>query len=330
MEYLTLKKIGKKASKIGIGTQPFGSHSEKEGRQTLQKAFEQHINFLDTAWIYGHGRSEKIIGNTLKDYDREELIIETKIGLQIVHGKTVRDSRKETLKDQLLTSLDRLQTDYVDILYIHWPDPNISFQQTAEVLEEFKEEGHTLSIGLSNYTSDQLKHHQQKGSVTAVQNPYNIFERGIENELIPYIQNQQIPLMAYRPLCQGLFTGKYHKGQRFPDHEVKKDDPKFKYPYFSQYLDAVEQLKKLAQEGVDKTVLELAVRWVLDTKNTIALWGAWKPEYIEEVDGIFGWSLDPDTKQEIDVIVNKTIQDPVGPEFLAPNFRTEEITPSSR
>lgn len=326
MEYLKSKRIQKKISKIGLGTQPFGSHSEKEGKETIKKAFEQNINFLDTAWIYGHGKSEEIIGKTLKDYDRENIVIETKIGLQILDDTTVRDSREKMLRKQLQTSLNRLQTDYVDICYIHWPDPKIPFEKTAKVLEQFKEEGHILSVGLSNYTIDQVKKHQQKGTLSAVQNPYNIFERAIEKKLVSYVKQKDIFLMAYRPLCQGLLTGKYNETMHFTEHEVKKDDPKFKQPQFSQYLQAVEKLDKLASETFDRTVMDLAVRWILDNRNMIALWGAWKPAYLEEIEGCFEWKIDKNTRDEIDNILHETIKDPVGPEFLAPDIRTDELS----
>lgn len=321
MEFLKINEINKKVSKIGLGTQSFGSHRERDVRKTISKTFDEGINFLDTAWIYGKGRSEQYIGRNLKEYDREKIVIESKAGLRISDGVTVRDSREKVIRKQLKTSLKRLKTDYIDIFYIHWPDSHIAFEKTAETLEKLKEEGMILSIGLSNYTVDELKRYEKKGSIAALQNPYNIFERKVEEELLPYTRKRNVPVMAYRSLCQGLLTGKYQAGQLFCNHEVKKDDPKFKQPRFSQYLKAVEKLDRLAKENYDKTVLALSIRWIIDNKNIIALWGAWKPDYLDEINDIFGWNISKQKRKEIDIIVNDTIKDPVGPDFLAPELR---------
>jgi aryl-alcohol dehydrogenase-like predicted oxidoreductase len=322
MEYINIKGLNKKISKIGLGTQPFGNHSEKNGRATVQKAFEEGITLLDTAWIYGHGKSEEVIGNTLKDYDRDAIIIESKTGLKVKNGTTFRDSREETLRTQLHMSLRRLKTSYLDIFYIHWPDPLIPYNETAEVLEKLKDEGLILTAGVSNYTPQDIIQHKKTGTISALQNPYNIFEKAIETELIPFQQKHHLPLMAYRPLCQGLLTGKYRKNSLFSDNSVKEDDPKFKEPRFSQYLNAVEQLKQLAKKEYDKTILSLAIRWVLDCEQMVALWGAWKPEYLQEIEDCFHWRIRDETRKDIDTIVHKVIHVPVGPEFLAPEIRT--------
>jgi aryl-alcohol dehydrogenase-like predicted oxidoreductase len=321
MEYIKLSDTIEKVSRIGLGSQPIGYHSKEQARETVREAMDNGINLIDTAPAYGLGRAEEILGEVLKEYDREEIVIASKTGLEPRGGRLVRNSSPQWIETEIKRSLERLQTDYIDIYQIHWPDPLVPIKETTKAMKELKMEGKIRAIGVSNCTVEQIRGFAQTVEIEALQNPYNIFEREIEEDVLPHSLREDITLIAYRPLCQGLLTGKLKEDVDYSKHVVKKDDPKYKQPRYGQYLEAVKKLDDLAQEKFDRSVMDLAIQWILDNKGTIALWGAWKPEYLKLVNEVIGWKIDEKTRKEIDNIVERTIKDPVGPEFLAPPTR---------
>ncbi|MFO7967400.1 MAG: aldo/keto reductase [Archaeoglobaceae archaeon] len=319
MEYLKIPKAGIKASRIGLGTQPMGDHQEELGIQTITSAIDQGINLIDTAPVYGRGRSEKIVGEALQHLDREELVVNTKTGLDY-EREIVRDGTPERILKDIDTSLKRLNTDYVDVLQVHWPDPIHPLEDTAETMNKLLNEGKIRAIGVSNFNVEQMEIFSQNAEISTCQMPYNIFEREIERDVISYCQKNDITLLAYRSLCQGLLTGKLIDDTDYSRHSVKKDDPKFKPPRYQQYLQAVRELDEIAKEH-GRGVLDLAINWILANDNTVALWGAWKPEYLHEANDVLGWEIDRSLINRVDKVVNENVKDPVGPEFLAPPTR---------
>jgi aryl-alcohol dehydrogenase-like predicted oxidoreductase len=154
-----------------------------------------------------------------------------------------------------------------------------------------------------------------------LQPPYNLFERGIEAELLPYCRENKIATFGYGALCRGLLSGRMRPDTVFDGDDLRRGDPKFVAPRFAQYLAAVQKLDQLAQQRFGKRVIHLAVRWMLDQGATTALWGARHPDQLSPVDEISGWRIDASTKAEIDRILRETISIPVGPEFMAPPAR---------
>lgn len=153
----------------------------------------------------------------------------------------------------------------------------------------------------------------------AVQPPYNLFERGIDRDVLPYATKNKVALLAYGALCRGLLSGRMGADTRFPAGDLRSGDPKFRPPHFAEYLAAVAALERLAQQRFGKRVIHLALRWVLDrAPNAIALWGARHPAQLDPVADILGWSIDAATMAEIDAILARTIRTPIGPEFMAP------------
>jgi aryl-alcohol dehydrogenase-like predicted oxidoreductase len=321
MEYLKISGTDMEVSRIGLGTQPIGYFDKELGIHTIEKAIEQGINLMDTAPVYGDGRAEEILGEVLKDYDREEIIISSKTGMEKVNGKSVRNASPELMEKTLKHSLQRLGTDYIDIFHIHWPDLIHPVEETARFMGKLKEEGTIRSIGVSNFSSEQIYDLCRYAQVNVCQPPYNLFERDIEVGVLPFCQKNNITLMAYRSLCQGLLTGKMSRDADFSDHPVKKADPKFQPPRYLQYLETVEKIDEFMREKHDRTVLDLAIQWILGYNNTIALWGGWKPEHMEPVNNVFGWQPDQETRDQVRKIVKRTVKDQVGPGFLAPPTR---------
>jgi aryl-alcohol dehydrogenase-like predicted oxidoreductase len=156
----------------------------------------------------------------------------------------------------------------------------------------------------------------------AAQPPYNLFERGIEQDVLPYCRERGIAVLAYGSLCRGLLSGRMSESSAFGGDDLRKSDPKFVAPRFGQYLAAVERLDRLAKEHFGRRVIHLAVRWVLDrNKMNIALWGARRADQLSPIAGAFGWQIDSEVMAKIDTILDETVKDPVGPEFMAPPDR---------
>jgi aryl-alcohol dehydrogenase-like predicted oxidoreductase len=232
MEYITLRSTKWKISRIGFGSQPIGYHSKEQGEKTVREALDQGINLIDTAPAYGRGRAEEILGEVLREYEREEIVIASKTGLEPRNSSLVRNSSPNWIRKEIKKSLERLKTGYLDIYHLHWPDPLVPIRETAKAMRKLKEEGEIRVIGLSNYSVEQIREFIQEVDIGTIQNPYNIFERGIELDVLPYSQRKNFTFLAYRPLCQGLLTGELKENADYSKHVVKKDDPKYRQPRY--------------------------------------------------------------------------------------------------
>jgi aryl-alcohol dehydrogenase-like predicted oxidoreductase len=162
---------------------------------------------------------------------------------------------------------------------------------------------------------------QRIAPLHAVQPPYNLFERDVEKDVLPYARKAGATVLAYGALCRGLLSGRITANTRFEGDDLRKVDPKFQQPRLHQYLSAVQYLQRLAQVRYGKSVLPLAVRWILDQGGTVALWGARKPEHLASIDEVLGWSINGADMSLIDHILKDQIRDPIGPEFMAPPAR---------
>ncbi len=323
MDHIEIRGLKQQASRIALGTWAiggwmWGGSDEKDAIETIHAALDLGITMIDTAPVYGFGRAEEIVGRALAGGRRSKTIIATKAGLEWRDGKILRNSSPARLRAELEDSLRRLQTDVIDLYQVHWPDESVPIEDTAAALAGFQREGKILSIGVSNFSPAQMDRFRSAAPLSAVQPPYNLFERDIERDILPYAEAHDLTVLAYGALCRGLLAGKISEKTTFEGDDLRKSDPKFNPPRLQQYLSAVHRLDDFAKERYGKTVLALAVRWVLDMGNTIALWGARRPAQLAPVNEVFGWQLDNGAKRAIDRILAETIKDPVGPEFMAP------------
>ncbi|KPV41556.1 general stress protein [Thiohalorhabdus denitrificans] len=329
MEYTTIPGTDIEASRIGLGTWAiggwmWGGTDEEESIRTIHAALEQGITLVDTAPVYGFGRSEEIVGKALEQWGRrEELVVATKVGLEWDDQENVRrNATPARIRQEVDDSLRRLRTDYIDLYQVHWPDPLVAPEETAEALNGLLEAGKIRAIGVSNFSPEQMDAFRRKAPLHTNQPPYNLFERQIEADVLPYCREQGIGLVTYGALCRGLLSGKMGPDTTFAGDDLRNVDPKFQAPRYEQYLTAVEGLDRFAQDNYGVGVLELAVRWLLDRPGvTTALWGGRRPDQHRRLAGVLGWSLDDAAVQEIDAILDATISDPVGPEFMAPPAR---------
>jgi len=326
MEYARIPGTSLEVSRVALGTWAiggwmWGGTDEAESIATIRAAVEHGINLIDTAPAYGFGRSEEIVGKALANENlRARVRIATKVGLEWERGKVFRNASRARILEEFEASSRRLQTDHVDIYQVHWPDPLVPIEEVAEAMRLLFEQGRIGAIGVSNFSVLQMERFRRVAPLHVLQPPYNLFEREIEAEILPYCRKNKIATFGYGALCRGLLSGRMRADTKFEGDDLRRSDPKFQQPRFAEYLAAVERLDQLAQR-FGKRVIHLAVRWVLDQGVSSALWGARHPAQLQPVDEVGGWSLDAPAMAEIDRILAATISDPVGPEFMAPPAR---------
>jgi aryl-alcohol dehydrogenase-like predicted oxidoreductase len=328
MEFVDIPGTSMRVSRIALGTWAmggwmWGGSNESDAVRAIHAALDRGINLIDTAPVYGFGRSEEIVGKALAvGGRRKRAFIATKVGLDWKDGKPFRNARKARIIKEAEDSLRRLQTDVIDLYQVHWPDPHTPLAEVAEAMGELHRAGKVRAIGVSNFSPAQMEEFRKVAPLHTAQPPYNLFERAIEQDVLPYCRDRDIAVLAYGSLCRGLLSGSLSKSSGFTGDDLRKDDPKFLAPRFEQYLATVEKLDQFAREHYGRRVIQLAVRWVLDRgEMNIALWGARRADQLEPIADVVGWRIDSSAMAEIDQILQETIRDPIGPEFMAPPDR---------
>lgn len=336
LETINVKGTNLKSSRIGIGTWAiggwmWGGTDEKESIRTIHAALDMGINLIDTAPVYGQGRSEEIVGEAMRQYGRRDsIILATKVGIDWTTGRIERNSSRERILKEFADSLQRLQTGYIDIYQVHWPDPLTPIEETAATLRELYEQGKIRAIGVSNFSPEQMQRFQAVAPLHTVQPPYNLFEREIEADVLPYAREHGVTALTYGAICRGLLSGTMRADREFSKDDLRKtSDPKFQPPQFAEYLEAAKKLDAYARERFAKGVIHLAVRWLLDQPGVgAALWGARRPDQLGPINEVSGWKLQQDDFEAIDAILRESVLHPVGPEFMAPPSR--EISQAAR
>ncbi|MBK5401460.1 aldo/keto reductase [Pseudomonas sp. TH39(2020)] len=330
MEQIEIGSSGLKTSRIGLGTWAiggwkWGGTDERQAIATIRSAVERGVTLIDTAPVYGFGNSEEIVGKALAGGLRDKVQIATKAGLVWKDGKVYRDSRPARLTQEVEDSLRRLGTDAIDLYQIHWPDLETPFEETALALEKLRLAGKIRAIGVSNFSPAQMDAFRAVARVDAVQPPYNLFEREMESDVLPYASKTGLTVLSYGALCRGLLSGRMTVATTFDGDDLRKVDPKFQGDRFPHYLAAVDELAALARQRFGKSVLALAVRWVLDQGPTIALWGARRPDQLDPIGEIDGWQIDEASKREIDAILARYIKNTISPAFMAPPLTRPDL-----
>jgi aryl-alcohol dehydrogenase-like predicted oxidoreductase len=328
MEFVDIPGTAIRASRVALGTWAiggwmWGGSNESDAINAIHAALDRGVNLIDTAPVYGFGVSEEIVGKALAvGGRRKRAYIATKVGLDWKDGRPFRNASKARIVKEAEDSLRRLQTDVIDLYQVHWPDPHTPIAEVADAMRELHRAGKIRAIGVSNFSPAQMDEFRKVAPLHAAQPPYNLFERAIEDDVLPYCRERDIALLAYGSLCRGLLSGSMSKSSRFTGDDLRKSDPKFVAPRFEQYLAAVGKLDRFAQDRYGRRVIHLAVRWVLDRgERNIALWGARRADQLAPISDVIGWRIDESAMAEIDRILQETVKDPVGPEFMAPPDR---------
>jgi myo-inositol catabolism protein IolS len=250
---------------IGLGTNAVGGHNlfpnldEEAGRELVRTGIKQGINFLDSAFIYGPKRSEEIIGEVVKEIgNRSEIVFATKAAHKFAGTEIVLDNSPAFLKQSVEDSLKRLQTDYIDLFYIHFPDQDTPKDEAVGALKRLKDEGKIRAIGVSNFSIEQLKEANKDGYVDVVQGEYNLLSRDAEKKLFPYITENQLSFVPYFPLASGLLTGKYDRNTDLSEKRGKF----FQKEMFEQTLDKIEQIRAIARSK-NVEVAHVVLAWYL-------------------------------------------------------------------
>ena len=249
MEQIAIGTSGLKTSRIGLGTWAiggwmWGGTDEAQSIATIRSAVERGVTLIDTAPAYGFGRSEEIVGKALAEGGlRDKVQIATKVGLAWKDGAVFRNSRPARIRKEIEDSLRRLRTDVIDLYQVHWPDLETPIAETARTLEDLRREGKIRAIGVSNYSPAQMDAFRAVARLDAVQPPYNLFEREIEADVLPYAKRADLTVLSYGALCRGLLTRKNERQTTtFEGDDLRKVDPKFQGERFRQYLAAVDEL----------------------------------------------------------------------------------------
>ncbi len=264
---------------------------ENQSLATLTAAFDAGINFFDTAYCYGfEGESERMIATALQS-QRQKIIIATKGGIHWEHGKQIKDGSPATLHRQCEESLRRLRTDYVDLLYLHAPDPQIPVAESAGALRELLEAGKARSIGVSNFTRQQLVEFSQVCPLSACQPHYNMLQREIELDQLPWCVENHVSIICYWPLMKGLLAGKLSREHEFDVRDGRRKYPMFRGEEWQKNQDFLDRLRPIAAES-GKSVAQLVINWTIQQPGiTCALCGAKRPDQIQDNAGGMGWTL---------------------------------------
>jgi aryl-alcohol dehydrogenase-like predicted oxidoreductase len=301
----SLAKTGLSVSPVALGCWPIAGVNtldvnDADSIATIQTALDRGVNFLDTAYCYGpNGESENLIRRALEGR-RQEAVIATKGGIHYnAAGKQEQDAQPETIARECDESLKRLGTDRVELYYLHAPDKNVPIAESAGAIRRLLDAGKALSAGASNCTLEQLKEFHAVCPLAAVQLPYNMLQRDIERETVPWCRDQAIAVTVYWPLMKGLLAGKLDANQ-LDERDSRRNYPQYQGEEWERNQAFVIRLREIAADA-GKTVAQLVINWTINQPGiTVALCGAKRPWQIEETAGAMGWSLIPEQYIAID------------------------------
>ena len=221
MRETNLGKSGLQVSRIAFGTWQlggdWGATEDDRAMAAIRRAADRGVTLFDTAQGYGFGASERFLAKALSSYPREEVVIATKGGLRPTDsGGVTRDASPEWIRAGVDASLKALETDYIDLYQVHWPDPTTPLGETAGALAELVAQGKIRHVGVSNFDADQMDEFSTVQPVETLQPPYHLLRRGIETDILPYTRAHRIGVLVYGPLGHGLLSGGLHRGHPVP------------------------------------------------------------------------------------------------------------------
>lgn len=322
MIYKKVARIEEDLSAIGLGcwglsgSGVWENSNDEDSIKTVHAAVDAGINFFDVAPVYGFGHAETILGKALKDEKRNSVVIGSKCGLLWDgQGNTTNCLTKESVKKEIDASLKRLQTEYIDIYQLHWPDPNTEIEETMEVMSELKKAGKIRYIGLTNFPVDLIKRAMECDIISSQQGLYNMLERnpksyhGIplgyetEREILPLCKKYGQAFFPYSPLMQGLLTGKFKEENNFGKEDIRSANPKLNGERFYKYFEVMKKLKTIASE-IGKPLNEIALNWLIKKREvTSIISGSVRVDQIQKNVKAAEWIMAKDIEEEIEKIL---------------------------
>jgi len=320
MLYKKVGKIKEEISAIGLGCWNFGGQwdtsNDENAVKIVHAAIDNGINLFDVAPVYGFGKAERVLGKALKDGKRSKVLIATKCGLVWNEKHEIKnDLSKKNILREIDESLERLQTDYVDIYQLHWPDHNTPIEETVSALEEIKKAGKIRYIGLSNFSQKDVETFMTMIEINAQQALYNMLERNTssyhnipleyktEDEVLPTVRKYQQAFFPYSPLFQGLLTGKFKPNGNFSEKDIRNENPKLRGELFKKYYEGVVALEKFADK-IGKPLNEIALNWLRQKDEvTSIIAGASSVAQLEKNVHSTTWDLSQEELSEIETII---------------------------
>lgn len=311
---MSLRQLGTTdiyVSPIALGCWPIAGMTsadvnDRDSVATIEACFELGINFLDTAYCYGsNGESESLIARALAGR-RGEMVIATKGGIHWTPPRTqVVDGRPETLRRECEISLRRLNTDRVELYYLHAPDPKVPISESAGAIKEMIDAGKVRAAGVSNVTLAQMQEFAAVCPLTAFQPPYNMLQREIEADTLPWCIEHGVAVCVYWPLMKGLLAGRISRDHTFPTTDSRHKYPMFQGEEWRKNNAFVDDLRSIADQ-CGHSVAELVLNWTIHRPGiTVALAGAKRPEQIRENAGGMGWRLGQEQFARIDAAIQR-------------------------
>ncbi len=316
------RKLGRSAleiSIIGLGTWAIGGgnwrfswgpQDDELSVQTIFKALEVGINWIDTAAVYGLGHSEEMVGKAIKGMKEKPLIATKCERVWDKDGNISGSMKKNSIKREAESSLKRLGIEAIDLYQIHWPEPDYEIEEGWLAIDELIKEGKVRYGGLSNFNTYQIERAEKLYPVTSLQPPYSMISPEIENEILGYCYKNKIGVISYSPMYKGLLTGGFtrERMEGLPPDDHRRYDSHFQEPELSINLDYVKKLSRIAGQA-GRTVSQLAIAWVLRRPElTAAIVGARRPEQIAETYHAADWEMDPKTSADIDMLMKERIK----------------------
>jgi aryl-alcohol dehydrogenase-like predicted oxidoreductase len=297
-------------SRLAFGTWQLGGEwghfDEHDAIAAIQRARELGINLFDSAQAYGFGASERLLGRALRDeldHRRDDVVLATKGGLRMTPDGMVRDSSAAWLRSGVEQSLRALGVEHIDLYQVHWPDPDVSFAETAGALQQLVDEGKIRHVGVSNYSVAQMAQFARTRPVETLQPAYHLFRREIEADIAPYAVEHDIGVLVYGPLAHGLLTGTMDEHTTFAAGDWRSNSPLFTGETFRRNLGIVRELQRWAVER-GHTVSQLAIAWTLAQPAVdVAIVGARRATHIADSVGAVDVELTTEDLAEIDHIM---------------------------
>ncbi|HEY7849908.1 MAG TPA: aldo/keto reductase [Ktedonobacterales bacterium] len=300
-----------KITPIGLGTWAiggagweygWGAQDDEESIATIHRALDMGVNWVDTAAVYGLGRSEEVVGRALSGLSQRPYIF-TKCSMIWNEQRKVGHSlTKASVKREAEASLRRLQVEAIDLYQIHWPNPDAELEEGWAAMAELQREGKVRALGVSNFNVAQMQRVQQIAPITALQPPYSLLDREIEAEVLPFCQRHQIGVIAYSPMASGLLSGKMTRARvaAMPTDDWRRSSEEFTEPQLSRNLYLVETLREIGSRH-GRTAGEVAIAWTLRRPEvTGAIVGARRPEQLDGVIGAGSFRLTAEELAEIE------------------------------
>jgi aryl-alcohol dehydrogenase-like predicted oxidoreductase len=304
MEYIGLGKSGLNVSRICFGTWQFGgdwgSVDREEAIAAVRAALEAGVTFFDTAQAYGFGASERLLAEALgDDIHRDDVIVATKGGLRPLDGGMKRDSTPAYLREGVEQSLRELGVEAIDLYQLHWPDHETPFEETGAALKELVDAGKIRHVGVSNFSPAEMEQLSRSIEVETDQPPYNLFNRAIEADVLPWCHEHDVGTLVYGPLSHGLLSGRFDPSQLADDDWRRGHEP-FEGEALERNMQAVERLTEFAEQR-GCTLPQLAVAWVLAQPGVhVAIAGARRPAHVEGIAPAADIHLSEDELAKID------------------------------